>query len=567
MPITYKLLIQVIRLFIDLSKFFSMFAAISSVGSIIGEITVYWPVLIDDRFKEFKYFRLVADLRISDSCVDDIIIKFTINHLIAKKVAIMRRKTNKSERMKEAFSCICANLCISLLYTEDRGCVVSCATYMKRSKFKAKRKYLNPERHYSSKEFSEVVDYLEEHKYLKKASGGQNSEQKGIFEKVTDSVKQIKGGNLTKFVPTSKFSKDIGEDYLKILEQPEIFYQEKQKPHVYVTKKMIQENESGEKITEKKRLEPVNCPNFNQTTFNQYTDLVIKLNSAIDATDFKVGFKRVPETIRKNNPNYFERYKSFIKALNGSETENGTGNKFTFEDPFQDEKEYIYYELASKSAHYNRVFSVDFKTGGRLYGRIASMKKEHRYSLQFDGEPTVELDWSGMHPSILYSLEGKQIPQDPYKTETKIPRGIVKKIVNILLNCTDKKKAIKAVVKELNASKHKLPNNHSAENAVNLCILELAQISKYFLTNAWGKLQFIESEIACNVVKKLLDQKILVLPVHDSFIVQEKYVPQAENAMRESYREVLSVETGVEVSNVRTPQIAKKNKVHRTKAS
>jgi len=64
------------------------------------------------------------------------------------------------------------------------------------------------------------------------------------------------------------------------------------------------------------------------------------------------------------------------------------------------------------------VFSDDFQHGGRFYTHekdgYQSLSEEERACIHIDGEPTVELDFSGMQPRLLYSWGGIQYNGDPY---------------------------------------------------------------------------------------------------------------------------------------------------------
>ena len=54
----------------------------------------------------------------------------------------------------------------------------------------------------------------------------------------------------------------------------------------------------------------------------------------------------------------------------------------------------------------------------------------------------------------------------------------------------------------------------------------------------WKKLQYLDSVIALRVLKIMHEQNITCIPIHDSFIVQEKYSVQIKNAMRSAFQSV-----------------------------
>ena len=52
----------------------------------------------------------------------------------------------------------------------------------------------------------------------------------------------------------------------------------------------------------------------------------------------------------------------------------------------------------------------------------------------------------------------------------------------------------------------------------------------------WAELQRQDSKIAEYVLNHMRAQKILVLPVHDSFVVQDQYIHHLYSIMKEAYR-------------------------------
>jgi hypothetical protein len=71
-------------------------------------------------------------------------------------------------------------------------------------------------------------------------------------------------------------------------------------------------------------------------------------------------------------------------------------------------------------------------------------------------------------------------------------------------------------------------------------------ISNHFYTGAGLRLQNLDSIIAEDVMRKCFERNIIGLPVHDSFIVQEKHRDFLEKAMIDSSREILGKELGVD---------------------
>ena len=54
-----------------------------------------------------------------------------------------------------------------------------------------------------------------------------------------------------------------------------------------------------------------------------------------------------------------------------------------------------------------RFNNVSLTSGGRMYGQWTNMKQEERLKCTIDGQPVAEVDVSGMHLTLLFSITGK----------------------------------------------------------------------------------------------------------------------------------------------------------------
>ena len=182
-----------------------------------------------------------------------------------------------------------------------------------------------------------------------------------------------------------------------------------------------------------------------------------------------------------------------------------------------------------------RVFhDTDFKTGGRYYGGWwATIPSEFRRHLVIDGKATVEVDFRGLHPSILYAKEGLEMPTDPYAGILgERYRGISKKLFNALIN-----------------AKHDLqgpPRNVRTRYAdqplswvgIKQRIYELHKpISHYFCTGVGLTLMHEDSELATKVMLHFAKMGVPCLPVHDSFIIHHAYEDELYEKMEELFLE------------------------------
>ncbi len=63
---------------------------------------------------------------------------------------------------------------------------------------------------------------------------------------------------------------------------------------------------------------------------------------------------------------------------------------------------------------YYRVFNLDMSGGGRWYHDYQNWSKGERQRMTINGVPVVELDFSALHPRLIYAGHGIQYDADPY---------------------------------------------------------------------------------------------------------------------------------------------------------
>ena len=191
-----------------------------------------------------------------------------------------------------------------------------------------------------------------------------------------------------------------------------------------------------------------------------------------------------------------------------------------------------------------RIFSRDsMQMGGRFYGGWWQfMPKKYRIHITINFQATIEVDYSGLHPLMMYHLEGLTPPDgDMYdigiwKTakEREQKRPIVKEFFNAIVNdeygqyrMTKKSKDILGLSNtQLRA---KIAETHP-------------KIAHRFNSGYGLTLQYEDSKIAERVMLLLLKEDVTCLPVHDSFIVQHSDRAKLIAAMNLAYKERFGVE-------------------------
>lgn len=196
------------------------------------------------------------------------------------------------------------------------------------------------------------------------------------------------------------------------------------------------------------------------------------------------------------------------------------------------------------------VFIKNFSLYGRLHTRgyrhialnYQAMASEDRPQIKIGGEPVVELDYSGLHPRLLYAQEGIQYDEDPYSVVDSRPevRRFLKTVLLCLVNGKDDTHT------ERGANKHILDHWDILSDLgvvkARPWIAEFkkvhAPIAHHFSVDDENGLRLmnLDSKIALDVVHHFTKQKKQILAVHDSFIVQRRYEDELHQVMDQVYQ-------------------------------
>lgn len=215
------------------------------------------------------------------------------------------------------------------------------------------------------------------------------------------------------------------------------------------------------------------------------------------------------------------------------------------------------YSVELLPTHLVRIFNNDFEHGGRFYRGVESnMKKIHevvngeevitplRKFLAINGRPTIEYDYKAMHPRLLYHLKGIDYKADPYLIGhncSKQLRKIYKVVGMVCINSESEVKAVDSIQRELQDSNltRYLPDNTDAtrKKLIQSFTRHNKKIQDYFFTGYGIKLQKIDSDIAQAIIMHFARKGVLVLVIHDSFVIDEKYKQELKKKMKEFYEE------------------------------
>jgi hypothetical protein len=184
-----------------------------------------------------------------------------------------------------------------------------------------------------------------------------------------------------------------------------------------------------------------------------------------------------------------------------------------------------------------RVFNNrSVEQGGRFYGGWwQEVPRVYRRFIRINGEPTTELDFSSLHPRILYALAGLQMIGDPYDIGLDPRhRDRVKETFNAMVNATGK-------IEEPDIYQHEGLLQTFSE--LQERIKEQHKAIAHMFNSGFGlKGQSLDSSIAEKVLLHFARRGICCLPVHDSFIVHSYHEAELRDVMLRAYREVVDQE-------------------------
>jgi hypothetical protein len=177
-----------------------------------------------------------------------------------------------------------------------------------------------------------------------------------------------------------------------------------------------------------------------------------------------------------------------------------------------------------------RIFTRgSIERGGRFYGAwYQNIRSALRSRITINGNATRELDYSGMQIAMLYAQSGVPLVGDPYALPgiRSEYRKVIKSLTLIMINALrgQRTKPLSGLPCPQPELVERIADRHRA-------------ISDYFHSDVGVKLQRIDSDIAEDVIISLMNQNILALPVHDSFVVEHQYVSALRREMERAYRE------------------------------
>ncbi|MCC5858631.1 MAG: hypothetical protein JJT90_10775 [Ectothiorhodospiraceae bacterium] len=174
-----------------------------------------------------------------------------------------------------------------------------------------------------------------------------------------------------------------------------------------------------------------------------------------------------------------------------------------------------------------------FDCGGRLFGGFWQRlhKYERRHRIEIEGEGVVSLDYSQMAPRMLYGEVGVVPAQeDAYQVPGfERHREGVKRLFNAMLF------ASQPMTRMPKGLADKFPKGTRVSDVAKAIQAAHKPISAHFFTGVGHHLQFKESEILIEILRRLRGLGHVALPVHDAVVVKASIAETAKQVMEEVF--------------------------------
>jgi hypothetical protein len=198
-----------------------------------------------------------------------------------------------------------------------------------------------------------------------------------------------------------------------------------------------------------------------------------------------------------------------------------------------------------------RIFSRgSFAYHGRAYGWWQNIPKDVRGGLLIDGEATAEVDYTALHPAILYCKRGLKFDGDAYEVDN-FPRDQVKLGFNIAVNARTRRSAVGALADDAGISR--------GNAAQLLAAIEKRHkpISEAFGSDAGVRLMRIDSELILGALRAANDAGIGALPVHDSLIAPAHFINLAAEKMVEAFETLVGRASAcqIKIKGIKVPHM------------
>ena len=213
-----------------------------------------------------------------------------------------------------------------------------------------------------------------------------------------------------------------------------------------------------------------------------------------------------------------------------------------------------------------RIFSRNsWELNGRFYGGFwQQIGKEFRKQIVINSSPTIEVDYKGLHVSLLSAKKGIVDIEDHYELGALIlpeafaleQRDIVKSLLLTAINAKSPKSAFAAF-------RNSQPQGSIAKTLTNGQLSKLLQafISKHphleedICSDKGIELMYLDSQITSYIINKFTELNKPILSVHDSYIVGSRDTELLRHAMKAATIKLVGCDLSVNQTGISYSQI------------
>lgn len=235
-------------------------------------------------------------------------------------------------------------------------------------------------------------------------------------------------------------------------------------------------------------------------------------------------------------------------------------NTFSFKFEITVDKK-VYYVQAHKT------YNTSFNLGGRSYMEgsetIQSLSKEKRSRVRIDGMSCHCLDYKAFEPSLLYTMRQEVVGFDDHyminlpEYDSVLLRKICKGVLLRMLNCESKESAYKACrsyIKDEYGVQSLYESGLIPEARIDvMTIIDMLEQKHYlikadFYKGIGSELQYAGSLINDYLLDYFMQRGILVVQVHDAFIVEKEHEEALEQCMKRAFVDVFGFDDNVKIT-------------------
>ena len=204
-----------------------------------------------------------------------------------------------------------------------------------------------------------------------------------------------------------------------------------------------------------------------------------------------------------------------------------------------------------------RIFSRgSWEMNGRFYGGFwQQISKDLRKKIYINDNPTVEVDYKGLHAAILSARQGVFDSSDRYDLgrqilpdfDLKQQRNMVKLLVLTAINAKSPKSAFSAFRhSQPKGSMEKKLKDNQLQQLLDTFINTHPYLEEDMCSDKGIELMFTDSQITAHIINKFTELNKPILSVHDSYIVCTKDTELLRETMQQATLNIVGTDLSAE---------------------